>query len=136
MNPLDRRKHLAAFAKELKAGKPITKEQTQYLVNVFERISKGEDANRVLGVAYSRGRSEKDALARQKLSMIFHWVACAIKTDPTTSRELSLEDALQQAHKLFKYKHDLKYLRDKWYEHKPMQSPLRTWSESDSPFHP
>ena len=136
MNPLDTRKRLAGFAKQLKAGKTITKEQTQYLVNVFERISQGEDANRVLDVTYSRGRSEKDALARQSLSMIFHWVACAIETDPMTGQKILLEDALEQAHKLFKYKHDLKYLRDKWYEHKPMQSPLRTWSEPDSPFYP
>ena len=136
MSPLDVRKRLAAFANKLSAGKRVTKAEAVYLSQVFRRISEGEDANCVLGVKYSRGQSQRDALARQELSKIFQWVAAAIEADPDDDQVLSLEAALEQAHKLFRYPHDLRYLRDKWYENKSMQSPLRTWSDIDSPYKP
>ena len=134
MNPLDRRKHLAAFSKKIRRGGRVTKAQALYLANVFERISKGEDANYVLGVKYSRGQSQNDAIGRQKLSEVLHWVACAI--DPDTGHGYTLEAALSAARVAFRYPHDLDYLRKKWYEHPHMQSPCRTWRDQDSPFQP
>lgn len=134
MNPLDVRKRLAAFAKKLAKKTPLDQEEFRYLENVFRRIAEGEDANVVLGVAYSKGRSENDAIGRMKLSAVLHWVAGAI--DPNTGLGLTLEEALEAAHKMFKYPHDLSYLRKKWHEHKAMQLADRHWSDPDSPFQP
>lgn len=134
MNPLDTRKRLAAFAEKMQKKAPLAEEEYTYLQNVFSRISAGEDANKVLGVSFSKGNSENDALGRQKLSAVLHWVACAIDTD--TGHGYTLEEALKIAHKAFHYPHDLAYLRKKWYEHKAMQSSSRHWSDPDSPFQP
>jgi hypothetical protein len=85
-------------------------------------------------VSYGKGQSANDAIGRQKLSPVLHWVACAI--DVGTGLGYTLEEALKVAHQEFHYPHDLEYLRKKWYEHKAMQSAERYWSDPDSPFQP
>lgn len=134
MNPFDIRKRLAAFADKLENKTALNDEEHSYLSNVFRRVADGEDANKVLGVSFMRGQSVNDAIGRQKLSMLLHWVACAIDAD--TGLGYTLEEALEVAHKEFDYPHDLDYLRKKWYEHKAMQSTSRYWSDPDSPFQP
>ena len=134
MNPIDIRKRLHAFAIKMEKKLPLDDEEYLYLNRVFSRIAAGEDANEVLGILYSRGHSENDAIGRQKLSRVLHWVAGAI--DPDTGFGYKLEEALQIAHKEFDYPHDLGYLRKRWYEQTEMQSAFRKWSDPDSPFDP
>lgn len=134
MNPLDIRKRFAALADKMANRVLLTDEEYGYLENVLRRIAAGEDANNVLGVSYRRGKSENDAIGRQKLSAVLHWVACAIDTD--TGLGYTLEEALKFAHETFRYPHELDYLRKKWHEHKAMQSTDRYWSDPDSPFQP
>ena len=137
MNPLDTRKRLAAFAKQIRGGGRVTKAQALYLANVFERISKGEDANMVLGIKSKRGQSEKAAKARQDMSKILHWVAGSIERDDIHEVEpYTLDKACQEAVKHFKLEHDSDYIKKQWYENPHMRSSIRTWSDEDSPFHP
>lgn len=132
MNPLDIRKRLAAFAYKMEKKTPLTDEEYSYLQKIFLRIAAGEDANKVLGVSFSKGKSKNDAIGRQKLSAVLHWVACAIDAD--TGHGYTLEEALKFAHKAFNYPHELDYLRKKWHEHKAMQSVDRYWFDPDSPY--
>ena len=70
MNPLDIRKRLAAFAYKMENKALLTDEEYSYLQKVFLRIAAGEDANEVLGVSFSKGKSKNDAVGRQKLSAV------------------------------------------------------------------
>ena len=146
MNALDTRKRLKAFAEQMKEGCAPSDEQYRYLHWAFEKIAAGEDANKVLGVAFSRGKKQSDAEARQKLSLILHWVAGAITPtdgDPPGlgyTHERAFREAAILARQVFGVsatdKYDAQYIKKCWYaaDKKHMQSPVRHRLDSDSPF--
>ena len=146
MNPLDYRKNLAAFAQKMESKTEPTEEQYQYLADAFTRISKGDDANKVLGVAFQKHQTETNAAARQKLSAVLHWVAGAITPtdgDPP-GLGLTLEQAFEQAapvaRKLFAVegseKYDASYIKKCWYaaDKAHMRDPNRGHFDQDSPY--
>ena len=146
MNPLDYRKNLAAFAQQMQSKTEPTEEQYKYLADAFTRISNGEDANKVLGVSFQKHHTEANAVTRQKLSMVLHWVAGAVT--PTDGKPpglgLTLEQAFEQAaplaRKLFAVegseKYDASYIKKCWYasDKAHMRDPNRGHFDQDSPY--
>lgn len=94
MNHLDHRRALGDLACQVARGDPLTDDQRDYLALVLFRISTGEDANVVLQVTPTQGVSDSDAIARRRMSLILHWVACAVNPDPnSTKKAMSIETA-------------------------------------------
>ena len=137
MNPLDHKKNWMAFLSQLKAQIPLQPEQFDHLAKVFEEILVNDiDADVALGLAYPRGHSKNDALARQKLSRVLHWIACATDADPIHDvPPLSLNKAFTEASKLFRGFTPVR-LRKEWYDKKNahMRDPIRGHFDPDSPF--
>ena len=99
MNHLDHRRRLGYLAQRLLRNQPLTLAESKFLGDALSQISSGADANKVLRVARRRGQSDADALARKKLSMVMHWVACAIKPvdDEMPGLGYTLNQALEEA---------------------------------------
>ena len=97
-SPQTQRKRLLALADQLRAGKGLTPEQTDYLAVCFEALGRGEDGNSVFGLSYGQGRSEADENRRKNLRLIFSWIAGAI--DPQGGGKWTLRKALDEATKL------------------------------------
>ncbi len=143
MNPADYRKNLAAFAQQMQQKKPLTESQFEYLANTFTKISAGEDANKVLGLNYSAGNGPSKERARQKISIVLHWIACAIEPIERDGLGYTLEKACAEgveiARKTFgvkgSEKYDASYLKKCWYnpEYAHMRSPNRDPFDPDSP---
>lgn len=137
MNPLDHKKNWMAFLSQLKAEKPLQPDQFQHLAKVFEDILVNNiDADEALGLAYKRGHSKNDALARQKLSRVLHWIANATDSDPIHDvPPLSLIKAFTEASKLFPGFTPVR-LKKEWYDPKNahMRNLLRGHFDPDSPF--
>jgi hypothetical protein len=131
VNPLDQRKRLRVLAKQLGKGVPLTCAQAAFLANAFALIADGEDANKILGVKFSRGNNPTQAATRQKMSGALHWVACAI--DKELGYGYTLEKACEEAVRLFELDYDLEYVKKKWNKYKHMQSCFRAVYEPDSP---
>jgi hypothetical protein len=137
MSPLDTRKYLAAFVRQIQAGEPVTDEQREYFAEVFDRISQGEDANAVLGLKFEVGKTEDAAQKRQKMSLILHWISGAInKSDLHETDPYTLDAACVRAVEVFSLEFDASYLKKQWYNYQHMQDPIRTWRDEDSPFYP
>lgn len=136
MNPLDHRKNWIAFTHQLRAKEPLSNEQFEYLAKVFTEILDGTDANEALGLKYSRGSSEKDAIARQKISAVLFWVACAIEPLENDGLGLTLEEAFFEAESIFSslgYSADT--IKKYWYSEDKihMRNPERNYFDPDSP---
>ena len=119
--------------------------ESKFLGDALSQISSGANANKVLGVARRRGQSDADALARKKLSMVMHWVACAITPVDDEFPGLgytlnqALEEATNVARALFKVdgeQYDVEYLRRCWYakDKAHMQNVRRTNLDGDFPY--
>ena len=145
MNHLDHRRRLGYLAQRLLRNQTLTLAESKFLGDALSQISSGADANKVLGVARRRGQSDADALARKKLSMVMHWVACAITPvdDELPGLGYTLDQALKEAtnfaRALFKVKgdqYDAQYLRKCWYARDKvhMHKLSRTNLDSDFPY--
>ena len=137
MNPIANRKIWTAFMNQLKEQKPLTCEQFSHLALVFEEILKGVDANEALGLKYKRGNKEADAIARNKISFVLHWVACARQPKQEDGLGLTIEKACEAAANEFSqlgYSPEL--IRKYWYQEDKahMQSILRGTFDPDSPY--
>ena len=97
-SPQTQRKRLLALADQLRSGKCLTSEQTEYLAARFEAMGRGEDGNSAFGLSYGQGRSESDENRRKNLRLIFSWIAGAI--DPKGGDSWTLRKALDEAAKL------------------------------------
>ncbi len=141
MNPLDTRKQLADFARQMRSGEPLRADQRDFLADAFERIANGEKPNEVLGLKYQRGNSESDAIARQNWSFIFHWIAGSTAEGPDA---ITLEEAFVRAvpiaQRLFQNQkgkqYDADYIRQRWYntDYAHMRSVERGIFDPDSPY--
>lgn len=103
MSPRSQRKRFQALADQLRDGStPLNKDQLVYLVDTFERIGLGEDANSVFGLVYGPGRSEDKEIALEQRSLILHWMTCAMLSEtaldefgqPSGGLGLTLEQAV------------------------------------------
>lgn len=137
MNPLDHRKHWIAFVHQLRAKEPLHPDQFEHLAQVFEEILNGVDANEALGLKYSRGNGPDKAIARQKISLVLHWIACA--TAPITEGGLGmpLSSAFETASEAFKhFGYEPEQIEKYWYakDKVHMKESERGYNDQDSPY--
>ena len=143
MNPADFRKNLAAFAKQMQQKKGLTDLQFEYLASTFQRIASGEDANKVLGLNYGAGNGPNKERSRQKMSLVLHWIACAIQPQERGGLGYTLEKACVEAGDFARTtfdvkgseKYDADYLKKCWHnpDYAHMRSPTRDHFDPDSP---
>lgn len=143
MNPLDTRKRLADFARQMRSGKPLQLKQRAFLADAFERMANGEDAAIVFGLKYQVGQSKRDAEVRQKWSFILHWIAGATEPGPGfIALEQAFANAVPVAQRLFNdstgKKYDADYIKQRWHnpDYAHMQSAGRGVFDPDSPYDP
>jgi hypothetical protein len=98
MSHEDHKRVLLDLARQLDAGEDLDVSQKKYLAIVFYRIASGEDANKVLGVKPTRGQKLSDVTDKRRMSMILHWVACAMNPEPDSGTgAMTLSEACVQA---------------------------------------
>jgi len=98
MSYLDKRRILSALSQQLFREEPLSSEQMKYLSVVFWQIANGEDANIVLAVKPRRGQKMSDAVAKQRMSLILHWVAGAVNSDTNCNgKKLTIVEACEAA---------------------------------------
>jgi len=149
MNPEDARRRLAALAQRLSAGSNLTRAEKRTLAKVFNRIAEGEDANHVLGLKPRPGQRVANLVARQRMSLILHWVSGLVQPDPKTQkRTLSVEKACEMAvlaivpvaKQVFpgadKSNYEAEYILRCWNEpaYAHMRSPYRQPDDLDHPY--
>ena len=149
MSPDDQRRVFRDLSCCLARGDEITEDQRSYLSLIFYRISEGEDANHVLQLKLNRGQKQTDLVARKRLSLILHWIACAQRPDLTSeTKVLSVEEAcvkaleaiVPQAKRFFPgvddQQYDADYLMRCWSapEYKHMRSLRRSPFDPDFPY--
>ena len=137
MNPIANRKIWAAFMNQLKEQKPLTCEQFSHLALVFEEILNGVDANEALGLKYKRGNKEADGVARNKISLVLHWVAGAISPKAEGGLGFTIDKACEEAANEFdSLGYSPEVIRKYWYQKDKahMQSALRNTFDPDSPY--
>ena len=52
------------------------------MVDLFECLAHGKDANRILGLTRSRGEKRLNDMTRANCARLFHWIACAMEAEP------------------------------------------------------
>jgi hypothetical protein len=138
-NPLDYRKRLARIAKQLSADLPLEKSERTYLADALKQIAQGVDANTALGVKFGRGQKEKDARAREKMSVILHMVAAHVEEgDERLTVEAACELVMPFARKLYGdpdgERYDASYLKKCWYGYDHMREVMRSNADPDFPY--
>lgn len=149
MSQLDHRRALLDLAYQLDRGEALSDEQRRFLAVVFYRIGRGEDANKVLGLEFGRGERLSDAIARMRMSMILHWVACRVKPDPSSDEKamsiekacaLAVDTIVPMAKAVYpgadRRHYDAEYILHCWGkpEYAHMRSTERGWFDPDFPY--
>jgi hypothetical protein len=146
MDHLDKQRMLAALGRQIHRREELSDSQLDYLQVVLSRIGNGDDANEVLGVRSTRGRSKKDAISRRKLSFILHWIACATYEDEDEPARYTVEKACEVAmtevvpvaNRVWgnpdNFEYDAAYLRKKWYAEREMQNRDRSFLDHAFPY--
>ena len=82
----------------MRDGDGLLDAEREFIGQALERIGYGEDANDVLQTKLKPGQKEKDIIDRQRMSLILHWVHCAMYPDlSTNTQEMSLAEACELA---------------------------------------
>lgn len=149
MSYLDKRRVLDALLVQLLREESLSPEQSQYLGVALWRIANGEDANVVLEVRPKQGQRQTGAIARQRMSLILHWVAGAMEPDSTSGAspltveeacELAIDTIVPIAKKAFPgaddCTYDVEYLMRCWSEpgYQHMRSIDRGFYDEDFPY--
>ncbi len=149
MSHLDKRRVLDALSRQLLRGELLSPEQSEYLGVALWRIANGEDANAVLEVRPKKGQRQTGAIARQRMSLILHWVAGAMEPGPTSCAspltveqacELAVDSIVPIAKKAFPgaddCTYDVEYLVRCWSEpgYQHMRSIDRQFYDDDFPY--
>ena len=150
MDKYDHMRMLLELAYQLDRNEELSIEERKYLAFALARIGKGEDANKVLNLKLARGEKESDAIAGRRMSMILHWVACAVIPDEDLEfKGMSIEKACELACETIvpiaknfypgadKTKYDAEYIKRSWSEpaNAHMRSPERGWFDPDFPYY-
>lgn len=122
----------------------------QFLSIAFYRISTGEDANKVFQVKLKPGQKLSDVTARRRLSVILHWIACAIDPDPDSKEkstsvesacELAVQTIVPAAKRMYPgaddNNYEAEYLLRCWHapEYAHLRSTERGWFDPDYPYY-
>jgi len=136
MNPIDHRKNWIAFVHQMQSKNPLTPVQFEHLAKIFKEILDGKDANEALGLKYKRGNTEGKAIARQKISLVLFWVACACESESDGGLGLTLNEAFIKASEVFeKFGYSPEMIEKYWYQEDKshMRNALRGYFDQDSP---
>jgi hypothetical protein len=95
MNIRTQKKRFAALADQLRDGFDMTKEQKDFLIAAFEKISNGFSSDEALGLKHTAGYSDKKEIAAKKNRLIIHWMACAMQPIEEEGLGLTLEQAIE-----------------------------------------
>ena len=71
---LQQRKRLGELGERIKASAQLSKADQVYLVDLFERIAHGEDANKMLQLTYGRGEKKLNDVKNANYARLFHWM--------------------------------------------------------------
>ncbi len=151
MNRFDHMRALLDLAHRLGRGDELSANERDFLSIALYRIGTGEDANVAFNVQRGRGLKLADVIARRRMSVILHWVACAVDADAESGETaMSIEAACVEAvgsivplakeafpgadHCVY----DVDYIRQCWNDRKyaHMRSPMRGWLDPDFPYSP
>ena len=138
MGVREQRRRYKVIAAQLRQHIPLSAEQFDQLAEVFARIADGEDANAVLRVRATNGKSESDEVSRERMSMALSYVA--------TLREegMTLKQAMEEGSRLLRRLHGLhpddpedrfspETLRKAWRRYPHMRSAVRHTMDEDWP---
>ena len=150
MSKRDQQRVLQLLSKQISDGAPFSDSQRSYLADAIYRISQGEDANKAFGLSRSKGQKMSNEVARQRLSLILHWVACKVHPDPAADGEKAMSIAkacaeaqttiIPAAKRMFPgadiTTYDAEYLIKCWRDtdYKHLSSPLRGQYDADYPY--
>ena len=79
---LQQRKRLGELGERIKASARLSKADQAYLVDLFECIAHGEDANSMLGLTRSKGQKRQNDLKHANYARLFHWMMGAMAPEP------------------------------------------------------
>ena len=151
MNRYDHMRALLGLAHQLDRGEELSADQRNFLGIALYRIGTGEDANHAFNVQGGRGLKLADVIARRRMSVILHWVACAVDADAESgetamSIEAACVEAIDSIVPVAKEAfpgadhcaYDADYIRQCWTDPKyaHMRSPMRSWYDPDFPYSP
>lgn len=149
MSHLDQRRELLALAGKLKIGQELTDAQRNFLASALVQISAGEDANSAFKLKLKPGEKKTDAIARCRLSLMLHWIACYVQGESHSSeKSISVEAACEEAMTTIvpfaksiypgadRHTYDAAYLLRCWHDpaYAHMRSATRGWTEPDFPY--
>jgi len=145
-NPTEQRKRFLSLAVQLREGRPLNDEQTEYLASRFERIGNGEGSDAVFHLKRNPGQKIDNEEHRRIMSLVFVQIAHYIASPDgyPKGEGLSLIEAFEKvgplARALFgedknSEKYTPEYLNKVWNDHsyKHMRTTLRTPFDPDSP---
>lgn len=78
---LQQRKRLGELGARIKASAQLSEADQAYLVDLFERIAHGEDANKMLGLTRSKGQKWLNDLKHANYARLFHWMMGAMEPE-------------------------------------------------------
>jgi hypothetical protein len=149
VNRYDHRRALLDLAHRLGRGDELSTNERDFLCLALYRVGTGEDANHVFNVQGGRGLKLADVIARRRMSVILHWVACAVNADSepgetVMSIEAACVEAVDSIVPLAKEAfpgadhcvYDVDYIRQCWTDPKfaHLRSPMRGWYDPDFPY--
>ncbi len=142
---------LLDLAYQLDRGDELSADQCNFLAIALYRIGSGEDANHVFNVQGGRGHKLANVIARRRMSVILHWVACKVQPDPDSDEKVmsvsaACEEAISSivpaAKDIFPgaddTAYDVEYILRCWTDptNAHMRFPTRGWYDPDYPYYP
>ena len=79
---LQQRKRLGELVERIKASSQLSEADQAYLVDLFECIAHGEDANKMLALTRSKGQKRLNDLTYANYARLFHWMMGAMEPEP------------------------------------------------------
>ena len=79
---LRQRKRLGELGERIKASSQLSEADQVHLVDLFECIAHGEDANNMLGLTRSKGQKRQNDLKDANYARLFHWTMGAMAPEP------------------------------------------------------
>jgi hypothetical protein len=79
---LQQRKRLGELGERIKASAQLSEADQAYLVDLFECIAHGEDANKMLQLTYGRGEKRLNQQVNANYARLFHWIMGAMEPEP------------------------------------------------------
>ena len=79
---LQQRKRLGELGARIKASAQLSEVDQAYLVDLFECIAHGEDANKMLELTRSKGQKRVNDLKHANYARLFHWMMGAMEPEP------------------------------------------------------